>query len=91
MNKSGTSTSHSLWLTAQEAAKLLGCSRQYVVNLVDSAKLSSMKPGTRRRIKLSAILDFITVEDRAREKGFKKLIAATDKMGGYRSGSKSTK
>ena len=81
----------SSWLTTQEAAELLGCSRQHVVDLIDSGKLSGIKPGTHRRIKLSAILDYIEVEDKAREKGFRKLIAATDKIGGYKSARKSTK
>ncbi len=70
-------------LTIQETAKLLGCSRQHVVDLVESGRLSAFKTGAHRHIKLSTILDYIEVEDRAREKGFRNLIAATDKIGGY--------
>ena len=81
----------SSWLTTQEAAELLGCSRQHVVDMIESGKLSGMKPGTHRRIKLSAILDFIEVEDKEREKAFRSLIADTDKIGGYNTGRKSTK
>jgi excisionase family DNA binding protein len=79
------------WLTTQEAAALLGCSRQHVVDLIESGKLSSTKPGTHRRIKLSVVLDFIEVEDKTREKAFRSLIADTDKMGGYQSGRKPRK
>jgi excisionase family DNA binding protein len=81
----------SSWLTTQEAAELLGCSRQHVVDLIESGKLSGIKPGIHRRIKLSTVLDFIEVEDGEREKAFRKLIADTDKMGSYQISRKAKK
>ena len=81
----------SSWLTTQQSAELLGCSRQHVVNLIDSGKLTGIQPGTHRRIKLTTVLDFIEIEDRAREKGFRKLIAKTVKINCYQSGRKSVR
>ena len=56
----------SAWLTTQEAADMMGYSRQVVVDLInkDKLKASRLDGTTHRRIKLSDLMEFIDQEDR---------------------------
>ena len=45
-------------LTTQEAANLLGLSRQHVASLLDSGEMVHRKIGKHRRVKLKEVLDF---------------------------------
>ncbi len=45
-------------LTTQQAAGILGCSRQHVVDLCDSGRLSHTRIGTHRRIRRSDVEAF---------------------------------
>ena len=73
----------SAWLTTQEAADLMGYSRQVVVDLIKKNKLKASKLGTHRRIKLSDLVDFVNQEDRQRSAAMAKLIEHTEEFGGY--------
>ena len=45
-------------LTTQEAADLLGFSRQHVASLLDSGEMVHRKVGKHRRVKLKEVLNF---------------------------------
>ncbi len=71
------------WLTTQEAAEMIACSRQHVVDLINEGRLKASKIGTHRRIKLDDLLEFIQQEDRERDAAMASLIEHTEEMGGY--------
>ncbi len=71
------------WLTTKEAADMIGCSRQHVVELIEANKLKATKIGTHRRIKLADLMSFINVQDQERDKAMANLIAHTEEFGGY--------
>lgn len=73
----------SSWLTTQEAADLMGYSRQVVVDLIKKNKLKASKLGTHRRIKLADLLDYIEQEDKRRDKLMAQLVEHTEEFGGY--------
>jgi excisionase family DNA binding protein len=75
----------SSWLTTQEAADMMGYSRQVVVDLIKKEKLKATKLDgtTHRRIKLSDLLEFIDKEDTQRAEAMAQLIAHTEEFGGY--------
>lgn len=90
MAPSTFSPDESEWLTTDEAAEMLGCARQHVVELIDTARLKASKRGTQRRIWLPDLTQFIEAENKVRETLFRKLVAQTQDFGGYRANNKST-
>lgn len=78
-----TVTVQSQLVTTQEAANLIGCSRQHVVSLMNTGALAGRKIGTHRRIKLEDVLSFINDEDKVRDKTMDDLVALSEEMGGY--------
>ena len=54
-------------LTTQQVARLLGCSRQHVVDLCTSGRLAHTRIGTHRRIRRSDLDAFTTVRPLRRE------------------------
>ena len=75
----------SAWLTTQEAADMMGYSRQVVVDLIKKNKLKASKLDgtTHRRIKLSDLMDFMDEEDKQRSQAMALLVEQTEEMGGY--------
>jgi excisionase family DNA binding protein len=73
------------WLTTQEAADMMGYSRQVVVDLIKKGKLKASKLDgtTHRRIKLSDLMDYIDQEDKQRSHAMAKLVRQTEELGGY--------
>jgi excisionase family DNA binding protein len=71
------------WLTTQEAADLMGYSRQVVVELIKKDKLKASRLGTHRRIKLSDLIDYIEQENKERSDAMSKLVEHTEEFGGY--------
>ncbi|RTL38039.1 MAG: DNA-binding protein [Candidatus Melainabacteria bacterium] len=78
-----TVTVQSKLVTTQEAADLIGCSRQHVVSLMNSGALPGRKIGTHRRIKLEDVLQFIQEDDKRRDATMADLVALTEEIGGY--------
>lgn len=75
----------SSWLTTQEAADMMGYSRQVVVDLIKKGKLKATKLDgtTHRRIKLSDLMEFIEQEDKERSRALAQLVEHTEEFGGY--------
>ena len=71
------------FLTTHEAAEMIACSRQHVVDLINKGELKCTKIGTHRRIKLDDLLAFIEEEDKERNAAMASLIAHTEEIGGY--------
>lgn len=82
-NQGVTLVLRSNWLTTREAAELIGCSRQQVVDLIEEKKLKASKIGTHRRIQLSDLLAFIAAEDEERDQAMSDLVRDTEEFGGY--------
>jgi excisionase family DNA binding protein len=71
------------WLTTKEAADMIGCSRQHVVELIEANNLKATKIGTHRRIKLSDLMNFINAQDQERDRAMADLVTHTEEFGGY--------
>ena len=82
-NQGVTLVLRSNWLTTREAAELIGCSRQQVVDLTEGKKLKASKIGTHRRIQLSDLLAFINAEEKERDQAMSNLVKHTEEFGGY--------
>ena len=82
-NQGVTLILRSTFLTTREAAELIGCSRQQVVDLIDEKKLKGTKVGTHRRLQLADVLAFIEQEDQERDQAMSDLIEHTEEFGGY--------
>jgi excisionase family DNA binding protein len=54
-------------LTTKQAAALLGCSRQHVVDLCESGRLPHVRIGTHRRIRRTDVERFTTIRTLRRE------------------------
>ncbi|MCL2850344.1 MAG: helix-turn-helix domain-containing protein [Micrococcales bacterium] len=67
-----TVTPQEPYLTPQQAADLLGVSRPTVVRLIDSGELRAERPGNRRRLLLSDVLD---LRERRRDEQYAMLAA----------------
>jgi excisionase family DNA binding protein len=69
-------------LTTQEAADLIGISRQYLVQLVDRGVIPATKTGTHRRLRLKDVLDYIA-EQRRMEEGLREIVRISEDLGLY--------
>ncbi|MFD3593195.1 helix-turn-helix domain-containing protein [Nocardia sp. NPDC058640] len=56
--KAVTVAPHSMTLTSQQAADLLGVSRPTVIRLIDKNELPAERVGTRHRLRLDDVLDY---------------------------------
>jgi excisionase family DNA binding protein len=65
------------WLTTQEAADIMGYSRQVVVDLIKKSKLKASTLGSHRRISLTDLLEFIETEGRKHSKAIVDLVTQT--------------
>jgi len=70
-------------VTTQQAAEIMGCSRQHVVNLIEEGELKANKIGTHRRIEFSDLLVFMKAEDEQRDETMGDIMEETARMGGY--------
>ena len=74
---------HSQELTTQQAADLLGMSRQFFVRLLDEEKLPYHRVGTHRRIHLKDLLDYKSKRDQQRHEALGEMARLDVEMGVY--------
>jgi excisionase family DNA binding protein len=82
-NRSVTLLQNNASLTSIEASKLLGMSRQYLVQLVEKGEIPFHKVGTHRRLYIRDVLAYKTKRDAARRKALDDLALAEYKEGIY--------
>lgn len=71
-------------VTTQQAADIMGCSRQHVVNLIDQNNLKATKVGSHRRIDFEELLAFMNTEDQRREQNHLKMMEEISMIDGYK-------
>lgn len=72
-------------VTTQQAADLLGVSRQYLVRLLDEGRIAFRKTGKHRRLRIEDVLEFKGKRDKDRRAGLRELSRMTQEFGGYES------
>ena len=70
-------------VTTQQAADLLGVSRQYLVRLLDEERIPFRKTGKHRRLRVEDVLSFKEQRDKDRRAGLRELSRLTQDFGGY--------
>ncbi len=75
-------------VTSQQAADLLGVSRQYLVRLVDEGRIPARTTGKHRRLRTQDVLAFKQERDNNRRAGLRELSRLTQEFGGYDAESK---
>jgi len=70
-------------LTSQEAAALLGVSRQYLVRILDRGEIPFTRTGNHRRIRSTDLLSFRERRDASRKEGLAKLAQTAQEAGAY--------
>lgn len=70
-------------LTSQEAAALLGVSRQYLIRVLDRGDMPFTRTGNHRRIRSVDVLDYMTQRDASRRAALGELTQDTQQAGGY--------
>ena len=70
-------------LTTQQAADLLNVSRQYLVRLLDEARIPFTKTGKHRRLRVEHVLVFKQKRDADRRAALRDLTQLTEDFGGY--------
>jgi excisionase family DNA binding protein len=70
-------------LTTAEAASMLGVSRQFLVNLLESEEIAHHKVGTHRRIYVQDAMKYKAKRDDRRKKTLRELVAAEVAEGIY--------
>lgn len=70
-------------LTSQEAAALLGVSRQYLVRVLDRGDMPFTRTGNHRRIRSADVLDYMTRRDASRRAALDELTQDAQHAGGY--------
>jgi len=71
------------WLTTQEAANIMGYSRQVVVDLIKKSRLKASQLGSHRRIRFTDLLKFIETEGKEGSEAMAKIVNHTKEVVGY--------
>jgi excisionase family DNA binding protein len=70
-------------LTTGEAADILGCSRQYLVRLLDERRIPYRRQGSHRRLLLRDVIRYRENSRREREAALKEMIQLSEEAGAY--------
>jgi excisionase family DNA binding protein len=70
-------------LTTEDAAVILGVSRQYVVRLCDEGQLPAGRAGSHRRLRLADLLAFREARRQRELEGLREIVRITEEAGGY--------
>ena len=68
-------------VTTQDAAKILGVSRPYLVKLLESGQIPFHRAGTHRRVLLQDVLDYKEKRDQVRRDSLRALTQESQSMG----------
>jgi excisionase family DNA binding protein len=82
-SRSVTLLQHNASFTSMEASRLLGMSRQYLVQLLEKGEIPFHKVGTHRRLYVRDVLAYKTKRDSARRNALDDLALAEYKEGIY--------
>jgi excisionase family DNA binding protein len=75
-------------MSTQDAAEILGISRQYLVRLVDRGEIAAEMVGTHRRVRAKDIEAYKVTRDAKRNSALDRLTALSEDLGGYDLGRK---
>lgn len=75
-------------MSTQDAAEILGVSRQYLVRLIDRGEIAAEMVGTHRRVRAKDIEDFKLSRNAKRNSALDRLTALSEDLGGYDLGKK---
>lgn len=70
-------------LTTGEAAEIIGCSRQYLVRLLDQGRIPYRREGTHRRLLLRDVIRYREKARREQEAAMRDLIRQSEELGAY--------
>jgi excisionase family DNA binding protein len=70
-------------MTTQEAANFLGCSRQFLVRLLDEGKIPFHRVGSHRRVYLQNLINYRNERDRRRHEAIQEMARDAVKEGVY--------
>jgi len=70
-------------LTSQEAAALLGVSRQYLVRVLDRGDMPFTRTGNHRRIRSADVIDYMKRRDSDRREALADITQEAQHAGGY--------
>jgi excisionase family DNA binding protein len=70
-------------VTTQRAAEILGCSRPYLVKLLEEGKIEYTKVGKHRRIKYEDVIDYKKKMKEEQKKRLIEIIHADEDLGLY--------
>ena len=70
-------------MTTQESANFLGCSRQFLVRLLDEGRIAFHRVGTHRRVYLQDLINYRNERDRRRHEAIQEMARDAVKDGVY--------
>ncbi len=70
-------------VTTQKAAEILGCSRPYLVKLLEEGKIEYTKVGKHRRIKYEDVIDYKKKMKEEQTKRLIEMMHADEDLGRY--------